>query len=365
MRRVIAKLFVFLMLPLIGVAGAAAVSRFLPSAAGRAEPPRAARMAVDREEDVAVEPLESETFGLLLCGIDNTQMLADVVIYARLDTVNDSACLLQLPRDLFVGERYTTGKLNEACLPFSSDNPAKRIVSIVEGQFGLPVDGWAVVTLAGVRALVDAVGGVPVELPREIDYLPGKTLPAGACTLSGEQAEWLLRYRKGYKMADLDRLEAQKLFLTGAFQAAKGVGKLQAIRIAAQNYGHIKTSLPFSLASTLIAEGMALTGDRIEMRVVPTYAAEYNGYSVLCVNRFRLAELLNESFFAADPVDPWELALQYPPEPAEESQPSGQPDQGYAFDFSWNEEDGYYSDDNEGVAVNNGPPDDIYKEETT
>ncbi|MEG1850053.1 MAG: LCP family protein, partial [Oscillospiraceae bacterium] len=266
-------------------------------------------------EKLVTEPLGAETFGLLLCGIDNTKTLADVVLYAQLDTVNHRARLLQIPRDIFVGEQNSTGKLNAACQPFRSVNPAAQIQKIVEQQFGLPVDGCVSITLSGVRALVDAVGGVPIHLPREIDYLPGQTLPAGEQRLTGEQSEWLLRYRKGYKMADLDRLEAQKLFLAGAFAAAKDVGRMQALSIAAKNFGHLKTDLPLSVASSLISEGMKLTEKDIEMMTIPTYGASYHGYSVLCVNRFRLAELLNGSFRSENPVSPWELFLQYPPEP--------------------------------------------------
>lgn len=296
---------------------------------------------------------EGERYGLLLCGIDHTRSLADVIIYAQLDLTHGQVWALQIPRDLFVGTGYTTGKINSACLNFNTDDPAKNIRNIVTAQLGLKVDGTAVITLAGVRALVDSVGGVTVDLERAIEFLPGKTIPAGPQTITGEQAEWLLRYRKGYEMGDLDRLKVQKQFLFSAMQSVKNLGRFKAIKIAAQNFGHVKTTVPFSEIRSLLDACIGLSTDSITIQTLPVYGATYHGYSVLCINRFKLAELLNSGVRAANPVDPWSLQLTYPPEGSEQppfgvSIPPHEDEADPLFDFSWNFED---SDDiQNGVA---------------
>lgn len=306
--------------------------------------------------DELPEPLKAgERYGLLICGIDHSRSLADVIIYAQLDLTNRRVQVLQIPRDLFVGTQYATGKINSACLNFNTEDPAKHIKSIIASQLGLHVDGSAVITLAGVRALVDSVGGVTVNLEQPIAFLPGKTIPAGTQTLSGEQAEWLLRYRKGYEMGDLDRLKVQKQFMLAAMESVKGLGKLQALKVAAQNLGHVKTDLPFSEIRSLIALGMGLSADNIEIQTLPVYGQTYHGYSVLCINRFKLAELLNSGVRAYDPVDPWSLQLAYPPQETTQQssiQPEDETDD--LFDFSWNFEDQMPNDidDNaEGVVI--------------
>lgn len=311
----------------------------------------------DYSSDLPAQLKTGKHYGLLLCGIDHTRSLADVIIYAQLDLTNRRVQVLQIPRDLFVGTEYTTGKINSACLDFNTDDPAKNIRRIVASQLGLKVDGTAVITLAGVRALVDAVGGVTVDLERSITFLPGKVIPSGSQTLSGEQAEWLLRYRKGYEMGDLDRLQVQKQFLFAAMQSVKNLGKFKALKIAAQNFGHVKTTIPFSEIRSLIDVGMSLSTDSITIQTLPVYGVTYHGFSVLCINRFKLAEMLNASVRAADPVDPWSLQLAYPPEgsaavPSDvpQTQESDEP----LFDFSWNFEDSDYDDDNaEGVVIRN------------
>ncbi|MFV0497529.1 MAG: LCP family protein, partial [Candidatus Fimivivens sp.] len=322
------------------------------------------RQPADSQQDAGdaaqlpVQLKNNARYTLLLCGIDHTRTLADVVIYVQLDLTSRRVQMLQIPRDLFVGTQYTTGKINSACLDFSTDDPAQNIRQIVSSQLGLQVDDTAVITLAGVRALVDAVGGVTVNLERAITFLPGKTIPPGPQTLTGEQAEWLLRYRKGYEMGDLDRLKVQKQFMLSAMQSVKSLGKFQVLKIAAKNFGHVKTTIPFSEIRSLISVGMGVSTDNITIQTLPAYGATYHGYSVLCINRFKLAEVLNAGVRAENPIDPWELQLAYPPE-GSALPPTDAPSQEEndpLFDFSWDYKDPYseYNDnDAEGVVIRN------------
>lgn len=313
---------------------------------------------VDYSAELPAQLKSSNHYGLLLCGIDHTRSLADVIIYAQLDLTNHRVQVLQIPRDLFVGTQTATGKINSLCLNFNTNDPAKNIRSVVSSQLGLKVDGTAVITLAGVRSLVDSVGGVTLNLERAIEFLPGKTIPAGSQTLSGEQAEWLLRYRKGYEMGDLDRLKVQKQFMLAAMQSVKNLGKFKTFKIAAKNFGHVKTTIPFSEIRSLIDVGMGLSTDSISIQTLPVYGVTYHGYSALCINRFKLADMLNASVRAGNPVDPWALQLAYPPEGSEQP-PANVPRQKETdslFDFSWDYEEpnnAYNDSDAEGVVIRN------------
>lgn len=81
---------------------------------------------------------------------------------------------MQIPRDLYVDPSGATGKINGTCLPFGSDDPTERIAGILRSQLGLEVDGAAAITLAGVRALVDAVGGVELTLDMRSTTFPAR-----------------------------------------------------------------------------------------------------------------------------------------------------------------------------------------------
>ncbi len=334
-------LFLLLAGPAIGMLLAFGVTRALPNLTGEQDSPferRRIDSSRERLEPFVTEAPAQQSYGLLLCGIDHTRTLADVILYARFDLDKNRAWLLQIPRDLYVDPASATGKINGACRPFSSQDPTERIASIVETQLGLPVDGSAAITLAGVRALVDAVGGVTMQVEREINYLPGKVIPAGNQTITGEEAEWLLRYRSGYQMGDLDRLKVQKQFLFSAIEAVRQLGRTEALSIAARNMGHVKTTVPFSEIASLLERALALTPERVSIEQIPTYGAQYKGLSVLCVNRFRLAQTLNAGVRADDPIDPWELSLVYPPEQTESSEQASrmpQEENLTDLDFSW------------------------------
>lgn len=296
---------------------------------------RAAPFAAAGPDRFVTGDLPQQRYGLLLCGIDHTRALADVILYACFDLGENRAWLLQIPRDLYVDPGSVTGKINEVCGGFFDGDPTGEIARILESQLGLPVDGAAAITLAGVRALVDAVGGVEIDLEQPIDYLPGKTIPAGHQRLNGEHAEWLLRCRTGYRMGDLDRLAVQRQFLFAAFDAARKLDRLEALSIAAANLGHIKTDIPVSELASLVERALALSPDRISIDRIPVYGAENGRYSVLCTDRYQLAALLNAGIRSDDPVDPWELLLVFPPERQQPDPGQPDPETDPPVDFGW------------------------------
>ena len=71
--------------------------------------------------------------------------------------------------------------------------------------------------------LVDLFGGVEFNVPQDMFYDdPAQdlhiALNAGEQTLDGEQAMGLVRYRYGYTMADLDRVNVQRAFIQAAIE---------------------------------------------------------------------------------------------------------------------------------------------------
>lgn len=88
-----------------------------------------------------------------------------------------------------------------------------------EENAGVPVDESVVLKMDGVLGVVDALGGVPVDLPEAMDSpLAGLAVPAGPQVLDGTTALAFLRARTGTGMglevgSDLVRIERQQLFL--------------------------------------------------------------------------------------------------------------------------------------------------------
>lgn len=77
------------------------------------------------------------------------------------------------------GTGYVTGKINAVYGHPKGDSGIQELKTLVEKQLQLPIDYTATITLSGLRSMVDAMGGVEVEVPFQMEYLPGMVLERG------------------------------------------------------------------------------------------------------------------------------------------------------------------------------------------
>ena len=173
------------------------------------------------------------SMNLLALGIDSSfeyrYGLADVIRIVQVDFVTPRVNVLSLPRDLWVEipgleEKYgiTHGKLNQAYFYGSPGmqyyqgpgGGAGLLALTLELNFGLRVDHYGVVHMRAFTRMVDAVGGIDVYLPNEVDGRPFEDnpedmgyFPAGQQHLNGEQALRFARIRKRY--SDFVRMDNQ------------------------------------------------------------------------------------------------------------------------------------------------------------
>ena len=61
-------------------------------------------------EDIVVSPNENVSY-FLVCGVDLSENLTDIIMVVCYDTANNEASILQIPRDTFVGD-VPSGKIN-------------------------------------------------------------------------------------------------------------------------------------------------------------------------------------------------------------------------------------------------------------
>ncbi|AVZ73386.1 transcriptional regulator [Streptomyces lunaelactis] len=132
--------------------------------------------------------------------------------------------LISLPRDSdveipsFVGSesgktfpakgRHT--KLNAA---YAEDGP-ELLVRTVEHNTGLRIDHYVEIGFAGFANIVDAIGGVEIDIPKAFkDKNSGADFQAGKQTLDGEQSLAFVRTRYAFAGSDLDRTKNQQKFL--------------------------------------------------------------------------------------------------------------------------------------------------------
>lgn len=178
------------------------------------------------EKHLVKTDLTKEPFYLLLMGTDGSAerdatgdfggtYRSESIMLARIDPVDKKATLVSIHRDTLVDMgQYGKNKLNAA---HALGGP-ELSVDTVSQLAGVPISHYAEINFDGFRDIVNALGGIEVNVPMEIDDADaGGHLDAGAQTLNGDQALILCRARHAYdEYGDGDEYRAanQRLVLS-------------------------------------------------------------------------------------------------------------------------------------------------------
>ena len=174
-----------------------------------------------------------DPFTVLILGIseDIGVELTDTIIVASYNPKTQKATLISIPRDTYVGnnknQATSVDKINALYQLGKKDNKAEKTLAAVNKITGLNIEYYIVVSNNALVELVDAIGGVEFDVPIDMDYDDSSQdlyihLKKGVQKLNGEQAEWLVRFRKNnngttypyeYGDNDIGRMRTQREFL--------------------------------------------------------------------------------------------------------------------------------------------------------
>ncbi len=195
-----------------------------------------------KEEDKEgfLQPPRKTNF--LVMGLDQEELLSDVVIVGCFDRETKKIDLISIPRDTYVqlsqedvktlrdeGRHPPSNgvmKINAVHSYAGKKLGAKYLQQEVEEILGININFYAEVNLEGFRKIVDAIGGVEMEIPEGgfKYYDPTQNLrinvPGGYQLLDGEAAEGVVRFRDTYRRGDLQRIEVQQEFMRNFFKQA-------------------------------------------------------------------------------------------------------------------------------------------------
>ncbi len=207
---------------------------------------------------------------VLLLGLDrraNEGELArsDTIVIARLDPASQRVALLSLPRDLWVPiPGVGWGKINSAYfIGQQAGQGAALARDTVSQLLGIPIDYTAVVDFAGFRGLVDSLGGINVDVPRELydgqyptedyGYTVAHFLP-GPQTMNGDQALMYSRIR--HPDSDFERMRRQQEVLLAVARKVRERGivrnLLEANQLTAALQPYVRTDMPPATALRLL-----------------------------------------------------------------------------------------------------------------
>ena len=201
-----------------------------------------------REKEVDLD--KQEPFSVLLMGLDTgdlgrvDQGRSDTMMVATVNPETNKTTLLSIPRDSYVDiiGYGTTDKINHAY----AFGGAAMSMDTVENFLQIPIDHYVTINMAGVKELVDAVGGVEVNNDLEFNY-DGNYFPFGQIHLDGTQALAFSRMRYEDPRGDYGRQLRQRLIVEGVAKKALSLdGVTQYQNILNTVEGNMQTDLTFA-----------------------------------------------------------------------------------------------------------------------
>ena len=233
-------------------------------------------VVIPPEEDGVEQPAVAaglDKFDILLLGLDAREdepelgERSDTILLLTIDPEDNYASILSIPRDTRVRYKEKWHKINEV---FTIDGP-EGSVAAVEELLNTSIDRYAVVDFRGVIDLVDLMGGVVVDIPKDM-YKPLENInlkKGPQQTLNGYDALAYMRYRDEI-LSDMDRSERQKeVLLQLADKLLQPVNLLKLSSIADTALTYVQTNISLQEILALAKYGRTMLNNGVENRVLP------------------------------------------------------------------------------------------------
>ena len=212
----------------------------------------------------------------------------DTMLLASYDVTNQKATVMSIPRDTMVNVSWDIKRINSVYNYYGGgDRGIQYLYKEIAQLVGFEPDYQVVVEWDAVGQIVDAMGGVWFDVPRNMNYDdPYQDLhihqEKGYRLLTGDDAMQVLRYRHdndmryGYPDGDLGRIKTQQAFLTAMVDQLlqiKNVTKINQFIQVFQN--NVETDLSFQnilwFAQQAILGGLSM--ENVEFVTMPNRTA--------------------------------------------------------------------------------------------
>ena len=205
--------------------------------------------------DEPVEPL-TDNISILFIGVDDSEersqsddnIRSDALVLATLNNEDKSIKLVSIPRDTYT---YIpdSGKEDKITHAYSFNGPSSTIES-VEELLDVPVDYYLRMNFDAFIDVIDALGGIKVEVPYDIteqdenDSQDAIELKEGIQFLDGSEALALARTR--HYDNDIERGKRQQMILESIMNRALSVGSITKYGDVFEAVGdNMKTNMKF------------------------------------------------------------------------------------------------------------------------
>lgn len=216
----------------------------------------------------------------LLVGVDGWGLnkeggaRSDAIILASLDYGRGRITFTSFARDSIVkpAHRKTPVKLNTLV---RFEEGEQVLVDYLSQAFGVPISGHFIINYSGAVDVINAIGGVDIELTQEeadyVNYHAGlyndTPLTEGLCRLEGGQALYYMRCRSLDN--DFGRQGRQGKVLRAMVKELSQITPLRALMLVDDVLGMYRTDLPFGAQFELAMKALALRKAQVQTCSLP------------------------------------------------------------------------------------------------
>ncbi len=242
---------------------------------------------------------------VLFLGVDGNDvnqekgLRTDTMILGKANFDTGEIELLSIPRDTRVQINGKEDKINHA----HSFGGPKLAMRTVEDFLHIDIDYYVKVDFVGIKEIVDAIGGVELDIKERMYYHDPVAKPPllidfqpGVQELNGQEAHNFLRFRS-YPNGDIGRVEAQQYFMKElAKQLLTPKNLLRMDRLIKTYYDYVDTNIAIS---TMLKYGLAaknLEVDNMRTEMVPGESTMINGISYWSYDMLETSLLVEELF---------------------------------------------------------------------
>ena len=222
--------------------------------------------------------------------------LGDSLHLIFLNPASKRAVLVGVPRDSYLPiPGRGTGKINSSMVYGGPE----LMVQTMEQNFGVTIDYWALTTFWGFTDMINAVGGLTVDVPFPmVDSFSRTDFSPGVQKLTGPEALAFSRDRHSMEQGDFARQEnGGRLFLAALAQFKKQFKTDQARLFTWLGAGmrNIETEMPLSEVMTLGFTVSKVPITRVQNVVLPGGTGMIGGISVVTLDMARARAIVADA----------------------------------------------------------------------
>ena len=260
-------------------------------------------------EDNTVEQKVDDEILFLIMGVDANGtktykgIRTDTMMLFKVNFGTGETNLISIPRDTRVLVKGKNDKITHA---HSIGGPELTMITVRE-FLNLDIDYYVKVDFNAVMEIVDAIGGVEIDVPRNMEYTADPTLniniKKGLQVLDGKNAHDFLRWRHnndmtlGYVDGDVGRIQAQQMFMKEFIKQTlqiKNITKLP--KIIKTYYKNVETNIPMDVILQGAKLATKLDMNNINTETIPGEGEYIGGTSYYVYAEKETEELIMEVF---------------------------------------------------------------------